>query len=316
MTRVFKISWDQKPLVGPCVLAMGNFDGVHLGHKLIIDSLKKCIDKTGLPGLVLTYDPHPQYYLNSKQFLALTSSEEKNRLLSVYGASDIYMMQFDEHLRLIEAPEYLENFILPHFQPRCIVIGSNHRFGKEGKGNVALVSETCKKYNIHLQEVQLNNTSQGTISSSKIRSALIEGNLEEAVKLLGHPFEYSGHVESGEQIGRTLGFPTANLSLPAPPKLLLPPGVYGGRVTTQENTYFGLVSTGFRPTFQGKTYKIEVHLLDFTGNLYGQNLRVELNFRLRPEIRFEGKNELVRQMHQDKQDFIKKAPAFWPSERN
>lgn len=301
---------------GKTVVAMGNFDGVHRGHQKIVQTLTRLSHEHGLPSLVLTYDPHPQYFLSPHNFSALTTLEEKLDLLKSYGASEVCVMRFDEELRSLPATTFIEKILLERLNAAVVVIGANHRFGRGGEGNIELLKEILVPRGVKVVVVDLGSGDAAGISSSRIRMLLNEENLESACELLGHPFEYRGEVVEGDKRGRELGFPTANLKTPDEPKLLLPPGVYGGRVHNLNGVFSALINAGYRPSFGGETYKIEAHLLHFTGHLYGQTVRIELHFRLRPEIRFGSKAELIRQMHIDRQNFEGKASVLWPSERN
>lgn len=297
------IHWQELGNFPGSVIAMGNFDGVHLGHQSILKILKDLSVQQNLPFYLLTYEPHPQFVLNPQGYKAITSFSEKLFLLSQFGLDHVISLKFQADLQNLEPEFFLQEVLCRRLQAKYVVIGENHRFGKGGRGDINLLRQVLSAEEVEVI-VAPSILEQGEkVSSSRIRKLLETGDIKKANTLLGHAFSYEGEVVKGDGLARTLGFPTANLSQIAPPKILVKSGVYGGRVIYEGNTYRALINIGKSPTFQVDTHKIEAFLLDFDHKIYGQKIKIILESFLRPEIKFQSKEDLVKQIKQDVVNF-------------
>lgn len=282
----------------PLHLALGVFDGVHLGHQAVI---RRAVEAAalggGLAGL-LTFDPHPIRVIAPAKAPAslLESLEHKAKIVSGLGIGLFIPLHFDAGLAAMEASEFIER--LTAAPVRTIAVGEDWRFGHQRRGDVALLQSESEKRGFHLDAVPPVMFEGDRISSTRIRQAIHDGNLDEASGMLGRPYSVSGPVVRGEQLGRKLGFPTANI---ATGDAQLPPGgVWAVRVSDTRNTSWGGVANlGVRPTLGGAKRVLEVHLFDFSGDLYGQNLEVCFASRLRAEMKFPSLEALRWQIEND-----------------
>jgi riboflavin kinase / FMN adenylyltransferase len=271
----------------PCAVALGNFDGVHLGHRAVIEAV---IGRTGLP-TVLTFDPHPREFLG----------QEKLELIAESGIAQVIVVPFDPELAATEAQDFMVQFLSQGLEAQFISVGWNFRFGKGRLGTTEMLQAFAREKGFDIEILAERRLSQKRVSSSAIRTALSEGNLPLAHQLLGRAYSLGGEVVPGDQRGRQLGFPTANLCID-PRKFLPVNGVYVVKVSEPDT--WGLMNIGLRPTFDGLERRIEVHLLNFEGDLYGKSLRVSLQKFLRPERKFAAFEELIAQIQQDKAEAL------------
>jgi riboflavin kinase/FMN adenylyltransferase len=291
----------------PCrgaAVAIGNFDGVHLGHQALIARARALADKLKAPLGVLAFEPHPQeFFRPDAECFRLTPFRTKARLLAGQGVEIMYAIPFDAEMANRTADEFVRDVLVTGLGVRAVIIGADFRFGKGRVGDAAFLIEAGQRYGFAV-EVFSTVTAHGAekISSSEIRIALANGRPEEAAKLLGHFWTIEARVEHGDGRGRELGFPTANLRLDGYLKPTF--GVYAVRTTILENqlpagTYSGVANIGIRPMFRTDTPLLEVFLFDFSGDLYGKHLAVELVTYLRPEMQFGSVDALKRQMRRD-----------------
>jgi riboflavin kinase/FMN adenylyltransferase len=308
-----KVHYDieQLPKFNNSVLTIGSFDGVHLGHKSILDQLKNEAKKINGETIVITFHPHPRKIIQHEETPALlTSIDERINHFETSGIDHLVIVPFDLGFSELNADDYIEKFLVSNFNPKIIVIGFDHRFGKERKGNYQLLNEKGEEFNYKVIEIPEKLLNDSKISSSQIRHCLLEGKVEESEELLGYPYQLAGIVIKGDQLGRKIGYPTANLLIIDTEKLIPSGGVYAVsvKIYTDENPVmkFGMMNIGYRPTVNGKERRIEVHILDFDQEIYGVKVSVELHYFIRKEIKFSGLDSLKEQLDRDKNNCIEK----------
>ncbi|MCL1905694.1 MAG: bifunctional riboflavin kinase/FAD synthetase, partial [Clostridiales bacterium] len=282
------------------VVAIGNFDGVHLGHKELMLRMERQKELLGGPSAVLTFKPHPLKFITGQTPCLLNTAEEKRRLIAENGADALVELRFDEKLRLSGPETFVDEVIAGQTGARRVVVGFNFRFGANGAGDAKLLQKLCAARGIYVEIVEAVNGPYGLVSSSNIRRLLQAGDMAAVNSMLGYTYELSGRVVMGNQLGRKLGFPTANFSPPAG-KALPPWGVYAGRAECQGLVYGAVINLGFKPTVGHISSEplVEAHLLDAQPKLYGELITVYLECFLRPERRFAGLDELKAQISAD-----------------
>jgi riboflavin kinase/FMN adenylyltransferase len=282
----------QFPQDRPTVLTIGSFDGVHIGHQQILRQLRHLASEIGGRSLLITFHPHPRLVLRQPQgqkLQLLSTLAEKIHWLDHFGLDALAVVPFTAEFAAQSPAEYIERFLVQQFKPRYIVIGYDHRFGKGRVGDIAYLRALEQQYGYEVLEISPQTLEDIAVSSTKIRQALQEGFFAKALQWLGHPYSISGEVVKGQQLGRQLGFPTANLALSQTEKLLPQEGIYAVRVQHQAQYYEGMLYIGARPTLgEDLQPSIEVHLFDFEGDLYGAFLRLDLLGFIRPDEKFEG----------------------------
>ena len=285
------------------VVALGNFDGVHLGHQAVICEMLKISQKLGVPSSAMTFEPHPRRFFDSNgPAFELTPSLAKSRQIEIMGTDLHYIMQFDKKFASLSAQKFITLVLVEGLNVKHVVTGYDFVFGKGRKGKVNLLKELGKDKDFGVTVIAAQNAGDGApYSSTVIREHLKNGRTREAATLLGRPWEIEGIVVTGDQRGRKIGFPTANLKSNG---YVFPAlGVYAiwvGIVIEGKTVWHpGIVNVGHRPTFGGEQVTIEAHLFDFHGELYGQNLRIAFVAYLRPEKKFDGIEEIKRQINTD-----------------
>ncbi|MBI1821551.1 MAG: bifunctional riboflavin kinase/FAD synthetase [Nitrospirae bacterium] len=280
------------------VLALGNFDGVHIGHQAI---LKKVVERAAAvkgTSIAFTFEPHPIKVLFPDRPLELLSSqEEKLGLIENRGIERIYVIDFTKEFSNQSPREFVKTFLVDGLKIREVFVGSNYGFGKGRSGNVDSLRQYGEEFGFTVNVVTPVRLNGQIVSSSLIRKLLLEGSVDEVVPFLGRPYLLEGEVVEGEMRGRTLGYPTANL-LPGD-KLIPKDGVYAVTVQVGQNILPGIVYIGTQPTFQKSKRQIEVHLFDYSNKLYGEQLKVYFYGKVRGEIKFPDKDSLVRQIEKD-----------------
>lgn len=279
-------------------VAIGNFDGVHRGHQSIVARLVQLARAAGIPAVVLTFDPHPVQLLRPEHVPPnLTTLELKADLLADYGVDCVIAYPTDRALLALSPEEFFQRIILAELAAKGLVEGPNFSFGRNRGGNIDVLRSLCNSAGVSLDVVEPLSADGRIVSSSTIRTLLTDGQLDAAVELLGHPYRIIGHVGRGAMRGRQLGFPTANLD--EIPTLIPANGVYAGTARVGDREYRTAVHIGPNPTFGEAARKVETHLLDFAGDLYGQTLTVDLRHRLRGVQKFSSADELQRQLRHD-----------------
>lgn len=305
--KIFNSIQDFKTTSGT-IVTLGTFDGVHIGHRKIIERLVQNTDPT-TESLVLTFFPHPRMVLQGDSEIKLLNTiDEKASLLEENGLDNLVIHPFDQAFSRLTAEEFVKNILVDIFNIKKIIIGHDHRFGRNRTANIEDLIVFGKEYNFEVEQISPQEIDEVSVSSTKIRNSLLDGNIQLANNYLGYNYFLSGTVVKGKQLGRTIGFPTANLSIKESYKLIPQNGVYIVRSTINGKTVYGMMNIGFNPTVNGQHQTIEVHYLDFDEDLYGKELRVSILSRIRPEQKFESVLKLKEQLAQDKTtslEFIK-----------
>ncbi len=284
------------------VITIGTFDGVHSGHIEIIHTITSAAKQIGGVSIIITFHPHPRHIISPEQpVYYLTTLQEKLVMLEKCGIDYVVVVPFSREFSEIEAEKYAEDFLIRKFNPSIIVFGYDHKFGKDRKGDIHLLKEIAARQHIRVEEIPAHVIDHLTVSSSKIRKFLLEGNVQEANELLGYPYTLSGPVVKGDQIGRTLGFPTANIFVEDKQKLIPAHGVYFVQVSLKNRPqkYSGLLSIGNRPTFNGTDLRIECFILDFNETIYGELLTVQFLQFIRTDKKFDSPEDLLHAMKED-----------------
>lgn len=282
-----------------CVATIGNFDGVHRGHQHMIAAVRAAAVRLGLPAAVITFEPTPREFFEGEAAPArLTRLREKLEALASYGVNRVLVLRFDRRVQALGATEFVERLLVDGLGVRHMVVGHDFHFARRREGNLALLQEAGRRHGFTVEEVGRYMVEGERVSSSLVREALGGGDLERARQLLGRPYRMAGRVRRGAQLGRRLGFPTANLALHR--KVVPLWGVFAVRVSGAGLAdHPAVVSLGTRPTINGTEPLLEVHVFDFDGDLYGRYLDVDFIRRLRDERRFPTIDALVEQMHRD-----------------
>jgi riboflavin kinase/FMN adenylyltransferase len=279
-------------------VSIGNFDGVHRGHREIAQHLAARARTEGVPAVVLTFDPHPLALLRPSHVPpSLTTLAHKAELLEQSGVTCVIAYPTDRALLQLTPAEFVDRILIAELAAKGIIEGPNFCFGKDRKGDIDTLRELCRDRNIQLEVAQPVGGARAMVSSSTIRSLVTAGQLAEAVKLLGHPYRLEGAVGVGAKRGQQIGFPTANVG--GIDTLLPADGVYAGRSHVAGRQFAAAVNIGPNPTFGENARKVEVHLIDFAGDLYGQALAVDLVNRVRDVRKFASREALVDQIGQD-----------------
>jgi riboflavin kinase / FMN adenylyltransferase len=300
-------------ILSPCAIALGNFDGIHLGHQTVLEPVLQARQEYGAYPTVVSFTPHPREFFTGEKRQLLTPLEEKVKFLEELGIEQLVLLPFSAELAALSPREFVERVIVEKLGAGWISVGEDFHFGHRRQGNATDLVNLADRFGIQTRVVGLKKGLPGTIdpsvriSSSLIRSALAEGEVTRANRMLGRPYRLIGRVVEGQKIGRTIGFPTANLALPED-KLLPRSGVYRVRVSIDSAEPIGAVmNIGCRPTVSGKGITVEVHLLDWSGELLDRTLTVNLVQFLRPEQKFNSLDELKTQIALDCQRSRKSA---------
>ena len=284
------------------IITIGTFDGVHIGHQKILDAIVKKAQLLGGESVLLTFSPHPRMVLfpDSYQLKLIQTEDEKINKLSETGLENLIIFPFTFEFSRLSAMEFVRDILVNKLNIHTIIIGYDHQFGRNREGNIQYLKDISSTYEFEAIEIPAKEIDEINISSTKIRKAIENGDIERANLFLGAKFELNGTVIKGAQIGREIGFPTANVLIEDPIKILPANGVYVVAVSLGGVRLKGVMNIGFRPTIDTSLRKqIEIHIFDFNSDIYGQQLRVELLTRLRDEIKFENKEFLVKQIQQD-----------------
>lgn len=274
-------------------IALGYFDGVHIGHRAVIKSAVDFAKKNNTKSAVITFSDHPYCYFKGVCPKYILTREEREKRIASLGIDYLYELNFED-FALLTAKEYLNNILINHFHPISISTGWNHNFGKNKSGNVNFLEEQAKNYNYKYFKIPPQKINNEIISSTEIRKLLSEGNIEKANLMLGQNFSIEGEIVKGNQIGRTIGFRTANLGYP-PELIELPYGVYAVDTTYGK----GIANFGIRPTINGSHTSLEAHILNFEKDIYGEIINVNFNKMIRTEKKFPSLDALKKQINLD-----------------
>ena len=289
------------------VATTGTFDGVHLGHKKILSQLVQTAHKVGGESVLLTFSPHPRLVLQPDvELQLLTSLEEKIGLLEQTGLDHLIIHPFTKEFSRTPSLEFVREILVNQLGVKQLVIGYDHHFGRNREGSFHHLKEFGPIYGFEVEEIPALDIDAVNISSTKIRTALTEGNVELATTYLGHPYIICGEVIKGDQIGRSIGFPTANLDINFQHKLIPADAVYAGYVRLNGERHKAMANIGRRPTVGSNRRSVEIHLLDFERDLYGQHLHFAVGHRLRDVTNFNSLDALKTQLALDKEDALSK----------
>lgn len=284
----------------PKVLSLGMFDGVHLGHISIINQLKEKAKEKGLQTALLSFWPHPRKVFNPNDELKLlTTLEEKISLLEKSDIDLLFLKKFDEEFRNLTGEEFIRQILVEKLNAKSIIIGHDHVFGKNKSGNFELLQKLSTELGYEVAQLDAVKEGEFNISSTKIRNCLGNGNIIGANKMLGYHYSISGKVIDGKKLGRTIGYPTANLEINEL-KLLPKKGAYIVEVFVKNKFYKGMLSIGTNPTVNGEKLTVEVYILDFNEEIYGENITINFRDFLHEEIKFESLEKLIERLDEDK----------------
>ncbi|MBW8362296.1 MAG: bifunctional riboflavin kinase/FAD synthetase [Kaistella sp.] len=284
----------------PLALSIGMFDGVHLGHQSIIRKLNAISEKKNLESAVLTFWPHPRTIFNPNDDLKLLNTlDEKTYLLQKNGIRHLFLKEFDEAFRNLNGEEFVRQILVKKLNVKHLIVGYDHTFGKNKSGDFSLLQKMSSEYGFDVEQVEAVDFQDKHISSTQIRNALAVGIVKEANEMLGYIYSVSGRVIDGKKIGRTIGYPTANIT-PDPLKLLPKKGAYIVEVFVKNRKYKGMLSIGTNPTVDGDSLSTEVYILDFNDDIYGEEISVNFRDFLHDEIKFESLEKLIERLNEDK----------------
>jgi len=297
--NIREIEYDKRTAV-----SVGTFDGVHSGHRKIIDKLNSVRDSKGLRSVLITFDPHPQIVLKNraKDIRILSTLEEKLEIFSQLNIDITYVINFTKDFANTTADDFYRNYLIDKIGLNDLVLGYDHMFGKNREGNYDTLKELSAKYEFTVDRVDEYKPDDFHISSSVLRELLsADGNVKKAAIILGRNYSIEGTVVEGKKLGRELGYPTANIKIPDEFKLIPAIGIYAVEVILNGNTYTGMMSIGRNPTVtDDKSIKLEANIFDFNDDIYGEKIKIGFIDRIREEIKFENIDKLRSQLHSDK----------------
>lgn len=285
------------------VVTIGSFDGVHKGHVLVVEGLKKCAQRLGGESVIISFDPHPRevLYPQEKAPGILTTADEKIDILERCGVQHLIILPFTKELAALSYDDFLRTVLVEKLHIRALIVGYDHRFGKNREGCFDTIKNLADQHGFYLEQEAVFEAHDINVSSTKIRKALEQGEFEQAQEFLGYSYSISGIVIHGDEIGRTLGFPTANIQLSDSRKLLPAPGVYAAQIAISGEEYMGMLNIGMRPTVTDSgVLRIEIHIFDFNRDIYGEKVTLTPLRRIRGERKFQSTEELRKQLETDK----------------
>lgn len=306
---VSNFTYSDKTLV-----TIGTFDGVHIGHQKILSKLISTAKQQGKKSVLLTFFPHPRMVLQKDVQLELINTiDEKAKLLEAMGLDFLVIHPFSREFSRMTALDFVRDILVNKLHTSKLIIGYDHHFGKNREGNIHQLREYSTMFDYEVEEIPAQDIDEVAVSSTKIRKALAEGDLSTANAFLGYHFTMTGQVVNGKKLGGKIGYPTANIDVKENYKLIPKTGVYVIKTEYADTVLFGMMNIGYRPTVKGTHQTIEVHFFDFNGDLYDETLSIQLLHYLREEQEFNSVEDLVQQLHLDKDSalyFIKNNPQI------
>ena len=289
------------------VVTIGTFDGVHLGHQAIFKEMRRLAKEIDGETVVVTFHPHPRQVLSigTERLRFICSQEEKLKKFEEFGIDNVVIIPFTKEFASTPSDVFIRDYIIERIHPAVIVVGYDHHFGKNRMGDFQMLSSLGQQYGFKTVQVEAQDIDEVAVSSTKIRNYLWVGNVKAANQLLGYPYSVQGVVVKGNEIGRTIGFPTANLDIPNEFMMINNPGVYACQTVIDGKTYDAMANTGLRPTIGDRAdgdFIIEVNIFDFNGDLYGKTLKVWFIERIRDEVKFSGLETLKIQLEHDREE--------------
>ena len=299
--RIIKNNITKIPKSDFNIATIGSFDGIHIGHKKILQTLTKIAKKNNGKSILITFWPHPRYVLKkNNDFKLLTSLDEKIKLFEKNKIDILYIVDFSLKFSKVSANKFIENILLEKLKINCLLIGYNNNFGRNREGNIRYLEENKKKFDIDIISIPKQSVDKISISSTKIREYLNNGKISSANRLLGRKYSINGKVVRGNGIGRKINFPTANIEIDEPKKLLPKSGVYAVEVILNKKIYLGMLNIGYNPTIKNEKKSIEVNIFEFSEDIYNNKISINFIRRIRNEKKFKNLNELKKQLIKDK----------------
>ena len=299
--RIIKNNITKIPKSDFNIATIGSFDGIHIGHKKILQTLTKIAKKNNGKSILITFWPHPRYVLKkNNDFKLLTSLDEKIKLFEKNKIDILYIVDFSLKFSKVSANKFIENILLEKLKINCLLIGYNNNFGRNREGNIRYLEENKKKFDIDIISIPKQSVDKISISSTKIREYLNNGKISSANRLLGRKYSINGKVVRGNGIGRKINFPTANIEIDEPKKLLPKSGVYAVEVILNKKIYLGMLNNGYNPTIKNEKKSIEVNIFKFSEDIYNNKISINFIRRIRDEKKFKNLNELKKQLIIDK----------------
>jgi len=287
------------------VVTIGTFDGVHIGHQKIIQRLIEVGKFKDLKPTILTFFPHPRMVLQKDANIKLLNTiDEKESIMQIFGLKNLVVEKFTKEFSRLTAKDFVENILVKKLKVKHVIIGYDHHFGRNRSANIEDLKVFGKEYGFEVESITAQDINEVAVSSTKIRTALLEGNIKTANSYLGYPFLITGNVVKGKGLGKTICFPTANIEIKQPYKLIPKQGVYLVKSNINNESVYGMMNIGTNPTFNGKMQTIEVHFFNFNNNLYNKIIIVEFLKRMRDEKKFESVNALKKQLLIDKNNAL------------
>ncbi|MCF6297060.1 MAG: bifunctional riboflavin kinase/FAD synthetase [Flavobacteriaceae bacterium] len=284
------------------ILTIGTFDGVHIGHQKIIERLNELKSEGKNKSVILTFFPHPRKILNfGNDFKMLNTIDEKIQLLNKFGLNYLVIEPFTKEFSRLTALKFVRDILVKKLNIAKLVIGHDHQFGKNREGNFEQLQEYGKLYGFNVEKISAQEIENVSVSSTKIRKAIENGKIEKANTYLGYHYLLSGKIVKGKGLGRKLNYPTINLLIKENYKLIPKTGVYIIKTLINNTVVYGIMNIGYRPTIDGKHQTIEIHLLDFSADLYGNKIQIEVLKRLRNEQKFDSLESLIQQIQKDEE---------------
>lgn len=289
------------------VVTSGTFDGVHVGHRKILNRLHEIAAEKNGETVVITYWPHPRLLLHPEDntLKLLNTFEEKAELLKDLGIQHLIRIPFTKEFSQLSSEEFIQKILVETIGTKKLVIGYDHRFGKNREGSLEQLIANAPTHGFEVEEIPRQDIDHLAVSSTKIRHALEEGDVETSIQLIGRPYSLTGRVVKGDQIGRTIGFPTANIEVDSKYKLIPCDGIYAVTVQHEHKIYGGMLYIGYRPTIHGTKRNIEVNIFNFNRDIYGETIAVYFHKMIRGDMKFNSLEELAKQLHQDQIDALR-----------
>jgi riboflavin kinase/FMN adenylyltransferase len=295
---------DEIPTIKNAIVSQGTFDGVHLAHKKIIERLKQIASIKNGETVIITFEPHPRIVLLPLDhgLQLLSTLNEKINLLEKAGVDHLIILPFTKEFSRLSSEQFIRNILVNKIKTNTLVIGYDHRFGKNREGSFEHLKNSASLYEFEVEEIPEQDIDDIAVSSTKIRQALLNNDIQTAQKYLGNSYSLEGNVIKGKQLGRTIGYPTANIEVENSYKLIPQDGVYAVWVWYNKARFGGMLNIGNNPTIKDKGRSIEVNIFNFEKDIYTENLKIEFVSKLRNEEKFDGLDALKNQLHLDKQN--------------
>lgn len=299
--KIYNCIKDFQPVINP-VVTIGTFDGVHLGHQAVFEQMRVEAKRVKGETVVITFHPHPRIILglDSSNLKFVKTEKKKIEHIAKAGIDNLIIIEFTKEFASISSEQFIKDLLVDYIHPKVLIIGYDHQFGNNREGSIELLTSMGNQYGFIVKKVESQDVGDITISSTKIRNLLNQGDIAGANKLLGHEYSITGKVVTGKSIGHNLGFPTANIEVADEYKLIAAVGVYACRVHFHGITYKGMSNIGFRPTIEQGDLTIEVNIFDFDKDIYGKEITISFVKRMRDEHKFENIEALKTQLAKDK----------------